>query len=56
MVLYPPGNGAGSEQNNELCQCIPGPASKDTIQNEICGNGEGFVNVHRGIQGISNFD
>ena len=46
----------GTEENNELCECIPGPActgmgNDEQASNPVCaGNGEGFVHVHRGIQ------
>ena len=47
-----PGLDAGSEENNELCNSIPGPACAniDTF-NVRSGNGEGFVHVHRGFFG-----
>jgi hypothetical protein len=46
---------AGSEANNEDCDFIPGPP---------CGNGgvrdtdgaEGFVHIHRGIQGVGDLN
>ena len=47
-----PGLDAGSEENNELCRSIPGPACAGIVNNERSGNGEGFVHVHRGIQGV----
>mmetsp|Transcript_20404 Transcript_20404/g.37929 ORF Transcript_20404/g.37929 Transcript_20404/m.37929 type:complete len:245 (-) Transcript_20404:47-781(-) len=52
-----PGLDAGSEENNEDCKSIPGPvcANKDS-RNIASGNGEGFVHIHRGIQGISDLD
>lgn len=56
--LYPgmsftvPGYDAGTEENNENCSSVPGPACADVDpNNEASGNGEGFVHVHRGIQG-----
>jgi len=53
MVIDTAGLDAGSEVNNEVCSCIPGPACKDiSEENMRCGGGEGFVHVHRGIQGI----
>lgn len=47
------GYDAGSEENNERCDSIPGPACAaiDT-RNNADGNGEGFVHVHRGFFGI----
>ena len=53
MVLDVPGLDAGSEENNEQCNSIPGPACASIIgENERSGNGEGFVHVHRGFFGI----
>lgn len=43
---------AGSEENNELCKSIPGPACAADSGNEASGNGEGFVHVHPGIHGL----
>ena len=42
---------AGTEENNELCSSIPGPACLGTTNVES-GNGEGVVQLHRGISGI----
>jgi len=44
------GYDAGSEENNEMCSSVPGPACLNS-GNEDSGNGEGFVHVHRGISG-----
>jgi hypothetical protein len=46
------GYDAGSEENNENCDSIPGPACDATTGNAVSGNGEGFVHVSRGIHGI----
>jgi len=46
------GYDAGSEENNEMCSSVPGPACPPDSGNEDSGNGEGFVHVHRGISGI----
>lgn len=52
-VLNAPGYDAGSEENNELCNSIPGPACADTSSDNVrSGNGEGFVHVHRGFFGV----
>lgn len=48
-----PGLDAGSEENNELCTSIPGPACAPESGNVRSGNGEGFVHVHRGFHGIN---
>lgn len=52
-VLDLPGLDAGSEENNELCSSIPGPACSPDSGNVRSGNGEGFVHVHRGFHGIN---
>ena len=53
LELYLPGLDAGSEENNELCNSIPGPACADIDTDNVrSGNGEGFVHVHRGFFGV----
>jgi hypothetical protein len=54
MVLdLVPGLDAGSEDNNENCNSIPGPACINTdATNERSGGGEGFVHVHHGFFGV----
>jgi hypothetical protein len=49
-----PAYDAGSEQNNELCSSIPGPACIPPGNNTRSLNGEGVVHVARGIHGIGN--
>lgn len=52
-VFTGPAYDAGSEENNELCSSIPGPACASIDTGNIrSGNGEGFVHVHRGFFGI----
>jgi hypothetical protein len=53
-TFYVPAYDAGSELNDEVCANIPGP---------VCGgegtsadDGEGFVHISRGIQGIADLD
>jgi hypothetical protein len=46
------GYDAGSEENNEECISIPGPACAPDSGNVRSGNGEGYVHVHRGFHGI----
>lgn len=47
------GYDAGSEENNENCNSIPGPACAEIdLTNQRDGNGEGFVHVHRGFFGV----
>lgn len=52
QTIWSPGYDAGSEENNELCSSIPGPACPDGSGNVASGNGEGFVHIHRGFFGI----
>jgi len=47
-----PGYDSGTEENNELCTSIPGPACPADSGNEESGNGEGVVHVHRGFHGV----
>ena len=42
---------AGTEDNNELCTHIPGPACASTTGNIEAGPGEGYVHIHRGVHG-----
>lgn len=42
------GYDAGTEENNQNCNSIPGPACPPG--NAVDGNGEGFVHVHAGYQ------
>ncbi len=44
---------AGSEENNEDCASVPGPACPADSGNERSGNGEGFVHVHRGMHDLN---
>ncbi|CAN0281839.1 unnamed protein product [Ectocarpus sp. 4 AP-2014] len=51
---FPPAFDAGTEKNNEKCTCMPGRACAATPKKpEVHGRGsEGFIHVHRGIQGV----
>jgi len=52
---YASGYDAGSESNDELCASIPGPTcGGDGAFTEV--NGEGFVHISSGIQGIGDID
>ena len=51
-VHQAPGYDSGTEENNEKCSSIPGPACDGDTGNERSLNGEGFVHVHRGFFGI----
>lgn len=44
---------AGTEDNNELCTHVPGPACDATSGNAEAGPGEGYVHIHRGVHGVS---
>ncbi|CAN0514338.1 unnamed protein product, partial [Scytosiphon promiscuus] len=44
---------AGTEDNNELCTHIPGPACSATSGNEEAGPGEEYIHTHRGVHGIT---
>lgn len=46
-----PAYDAGSEENNELCEFVPGPPCGGTDSRATAG-AEGFVTVHSGIHGI----
>lgn len=54
MSFTVPAYDSGTEENNEDCFSVPGPAcgairnGEPSVQS---GNGEGFVHVHRGIHG-----
>jgi hypothetical protein len=48
-----PGYDAGTEENNELCTSMPGPAcAAIDSENVHSGGGEGVVHVHRGFFGV----
>lgn len=51
MMFTVPAYDAGTEENNESCTSVPGPACGG---HEMSGNGEGYVHVHRGIHGMFN--
>jgi len=55
VTAYAPAYDAGSEDNDELCSNIPGPACAEDSGN---GNtpGEGFIHIHNGIHGIGDID
>jgi hypothetical protein len=54
-TIYLDGLDAGTEENNEVCSNIPGPACSgiSADNDRATGNAEGFVHVHRGIHGIA---
>ncbi|CAN0242339.1 unnamed protein product [Ascophyllum nodosum] len=51
--VFPPAFDAGTEENNELCSHIPGPACDPDSGNLEEGPGEGYVHVQRGVHGIA---
>ena len=46
---------AGTETNNEMCSHIPGPACGG-VGGSPDDAGEGFVHIHRGLQGVGDLD
>ena len=58
LISFSPGYDAGSETNDELCSHIPGPACHafNKTKKDAEDLGEGFVHVHRGIQGVGDLD
>lgn len=51
LVVRSPGYDAGSEDNDELCENIPGPVCGGEGLSPTNG-GEGYVHINSGIQGI----
>ncbi|CAN0242278.1 unnamed protein product [Ascophyllum nodosum] len=51
--VFPPAYDAGTEENNELCSHIPGPACDADSGNLEEGPGEGYVHIQRGVHGIA---
>lgn len=47
-----PAYDAGSELNDELCVSIPGPPFICAGEGYSVGDGEGYVHIHPGIQGV----
>jgi hypothetical protein len=43
---------AGSEENNQDCAFVPGPACPPGSGNDRAEPGEGFIHVHRGVHGL----
>lgn len=52
VTVYPPAYDAGTENNDELCDSIPGPASVCGGSGFLPGGGEGFVSIGAGIHGV----
>ncbi|CAM9317205.1 unnamed protein product [Ascophyllum nodosum] len=50
--VFPPAYDAGTEANNELCACIPGPACDADSGNLEDGPGEGYIHINRGVHGV----
>jgi hypothetical protein len=51
-TLFSPAYDAGSESNDELCVNIPGPPFICAGEGFNPADGEGYVHVHPGIQGV----
>ena len=49
--IYPPALPLGTEANNELCTHVGGPACDADSGNLEDVPGEGYVHIHRGVQG-----
>ncbi len=47
---------AGTEDNDELCEHIPGPPSVCSGEGVSNSGGEGFVHTHPGIHGVGDLD
>jgi Spondin_N len=58
FISYSPVYDAGSETNDELCSHIPGPACHafNKTNTDAEDEGEGFVHIHRGMQGVGDLD
>jgi len=52
LSLFSPAYDAGSEINDELCVSIPGPPFICAGEGFNPADGEGYVHVHPGIQGV----
>lgn len=50
QIPFPPYT--GTEENNELCSHMPGPACPANSGNVDAGPGEGYVHAHRGFHGV----
>jgi hypothetical protein len=58
-VVYAYAYDAGTERNDELCASIPGPSFSECGGpggGAMVGGGEGAVTIHRGIQGVGDFE
>lgn len=55
VTYYASAYDAGSEENNENCDFIPGPACGGPNERDTDG-AEGFVHVHNGVHGIGDLD
>ncbi|MGB5831160.1 MAG: spondin domain-containing protein [Thiohalocapsa sp.] len=54
VMYYALGYDAGSEENNEGCAYVPGPACRPESGNDrAIEKAEGFVHVHNGVHGIA---
>jgi len=51
-TLFSPAYDAGSESNDELCVSIPGPPFICAGEGFNPADGEGYVHIHPGIQGV----
>lgn len=55
IKMYAKSYDAGTETNDEMCSHIPGPACGGA-GSSTDDDGEGFVHIHRGLQGVGDLD
>jgi hypothetical protein len=55
VMTYAVAYDAGTETNDEICAHIPGPACGGSGASPD-DDGEGFIHVHRGLQGVGDLD
>lgn len=55
IKVYARSYDAGTETNDEMCSNIPGPACGGSGPSPD-DDGEGFVHIHRGLQGVGDLD
>lgn len=60
LTVYSPAYDSGSEVNDEACASIPGPSFAECggpgTGGAPSGGEEGFVHIHRGIQGVGDMN
>jgi len=56
QYIFEPAYDAGTEENNELCDSIPGPVCDPASGNLNNGGGEGVVHIHRPLSGLADLN